>query len=155
MRLPGGDPDPLNSPLLRYSRANTVRQLEALHASEGGHQVTVEYLNPATGGPAIRTFSSEMTRLYPGARTPTTRTTGSSVWVVFSGSGRTVINETAYEWGPGDTFVVPSWAAVDHEANEEADLFVISDRPVLEAFRLFKRIEEPEQQSIGETFEPR
>ncbi len=151
----GGDPDPLNSPLLRYSRANTVRQLEALHASKGGHQVTVEYLNPATGGPAIRTFSSEMTRLYPGARTPTTRTTGSSVWVVFSGSGRTVINETAYEWGPGDTFVVPSWAAVDHEAHEEADLFVISDRPVLEAFRLFKRIEEPEQQSIGETFEPR
>jgi gentisate 1,2-dioxygenase len=36
----GGDPDPLNSPLLRYSRASTVRQLEALHASEGGHQVT-------------------------------------------------------------------------------------------------------------------
>jgi gentisate 1,2-dioxygenase len=151
----GGDPDPLNSPLLRYSRANTVRRLEALHASEGGHQVTVEYLNPATGGPAIRTFSSEMTRLYPGARTPTTRTTGSSVWVVFSGSGRTVINETAYEWGPGDTFVVPSWAAVDHEASEEADLFVISDRPVLEAFRLFKRIEEPEQQAVGETFVPR
>jgi gentisate 1,2-dioxygenase len=151
----GGDPDPLNSPLLRYSRANTVRQLEALHAAQGGHKVTVEYLNPATGGPAIRTFSSEMTRLYPGARTPTTRTTGSSVWVVFSGSGRTVINETVYEWGPGDTFVVPSWAAVDHEANEEADLFVISDRPVLEAFRLFKHIEEPEHQAVGETFEPR
>ncbi len=151
----GGDPDPLNSPLLRYSRANTVRQLEALHAVQGGHQVTVEYLNPATGGPAIRTFSSEMTRLYPGARTPTTRTTGSSVWVVFSGSGRSVINGTVFEWAPGDTFVIPSWAAADHEADEEADLFVISDRPVLEAFRLFKRIEEPEQQAVGETFEPR
>jgi gentisate 1,2-dioxygenase len=50
---------------------------------------------------------------------------------------------------------VPSWAAVDHEANEEADLFVISDRPVLEAFRLFRRIEEPEQQAVGETFVPR
>jgi gentisate 1,2-dioxygenase len=96
-----------------------------------------------------------MTRLYPGERTPTTRTTGSSVWVVFSGSGRTVINGTAYEWGPGDTFVIPSWAAADHEAFEEGDLFVISDRPVLEAFRIFRRLEEPEHQPVGDTFEPR
>ena len=41
--------------------------------ARGGHEATVEYLNPATGGPAIRTFASEMTRLFPGARTPTRR----------------------------------------------------------------------------------
>jgi gentisate 1,2-dioxygenase len=150
-----GDRDPLNSPLLRYSWKNTERQLEALHAANGGHQVTVEYLNPATGGPAIRTFSCEMTRLFPGARTPTTRTTGSSVWVVFDGSGRSVINGTVFEWGPGDVFVVPSWAATDHEADEQADLFVISDRPVLEAFRLFKHEELAEPQATNGTFEPR
>ena len=150
-----GEGDPLNSPLLRYSWANTERQLEALHAANGGHQVTVEYLNPATGGPAIRTFSSEMTRLFPGARTPTTRTTGSSVHVVFAGSGRSVINGTVFEWGPGDVFVVPSWAPTDHEADERADVFVISDRPVLEAFRLFRRDELAEQQAVTDTFEPR
>jgi gentisate 1,2-dioxygenase len=151
----GDDADPLNSPLLRYSWANTERQLEDMHERLGGNQVTVEYLNPATGGPAIRTFSSEMTRLFPGARTPTRRTTGSAVHVVFQGSGRSVIDGTVYEWGPGDVFVVPSWAAVDHEASEQSDHFVISDRPVLEAFRIFRREELPEHQAVGETSQPR
>jgi len=149
------DQDPLNSPLLRYSRESTERQLEALVRAQGGPMVTLEYLNPATGGPAIRTFSSEMTRLLPGTRTPTTRTTGSSVWVVFSGSGRSVIDGTVYEWGPGDVFVIPSWAAADHEADEQADLFAITDRPVLEAFRIYRRIELPEHQPAGERFQPR
>lgn len=33
-------------------------------------------------------------------------------------------------------FVTPSWAAVDHEADDDADLFVVSDRPALEALGL-------------------
>ena len=96
-----------------------------------------------------------MTRLLPGARTPTRRMTGSSVHVVFQGSGRTIMNGTVFEWGPGDIFVVPSWAAHDHEATEQADLFVLSDRPVLEAFRLYKREELPERQAVEGVFEPR
>jgi gentisate 1,2-dioxygenase len=151
----GEDRDPLNSPLLRYRWANTDRQLDELLASRGGNEATVEFLNTATGGPAIRTFASEMLRLLPGARTPTRRRTGSSIHVVFQGSGRTVMNGTVFEWGPGDIFVVPSWASVDHEALEQADHFVVSDRPVLEAFRLFKAEELPEQQAAGEVFEPR
>ena len=154
---PGRATTPIRSTRRCFATAgrNTERQLEAMHERLGGHQVTVEYLNPATGGPAIRTFSSEMTRLFPGARTPTRRTTGSSVHVVFQGSGRSVIDGTVFEWGPGDVFVVPSWAAVDHEASEQSDHFVISDRPVLEAFRLFRREELPEHQAVGETFQPR
>ena len=96
-----------------------------------------------------------MTRLLPGHRTPTRRTTGSSIHVVFNGSGRSVIDGAVFEWGPGDIFVVPSWAPVDHEANEQADHFVVNDRPVLEAFRLFKREELPAHQAVGATFEPR
>jgi gentisate 1,2-dioxygenase len=33
-------------------------------------------------------------------------------------------------------FVTPSWAAVDHQADDDADLFLLSDRPVLEALGL-------------------
>ncbi len=32
--------------------------------------------------------------------------------------------------------VVPSWCAIDHEAAETAQLFVLSDAPVIEALRL-------------------
>ena len=60
-----------------------------------------------------------MTRLFPTQRTPTRRKTGSSVYVVFRGSGHSVINGLRFDWGPGDIFVSPSWAAVDHEAVEE------------------------------------
>jgi gentisate 1,2-dioxygenase len=151
----GEDRDPLNSPLLRYSWANTERLLEQQLASKGGHETRVEYLNPATGGPAIRTFGCEMLRLLPGTRTPSRRQTGSQVHVVFQGAGRSVIDGKVYEWGPGDIFVIPSWACADHEASEQADHFVLNDRPVLEAFRLFKSDELAEHQAVGETFEPR
>ena len=65
------------------------------------------------------------------------------------------MNGTVFEWGPGDIFVVPSWASVDHAALEQADHFVVSDRPVIEAFRLFKAEQLPEQQAAGEVFQPR
>ena len=47
-----------------------------------------------------------------------------------------VINGVRFEWGPGDIIVTPFWASVDHEASERADLFAISDRPVLHVLHL-------------------
>lgn len=79
-----------------------------------------------------------MHRIYPGARTAGRRKTGSSIFVVFRGSGRTVIDGAVFDWGPGDVFVTPSWSAVDHLAHEPADLFSVSDRPVLEALHLYR-----------------
>jgi gentisate 1,2-dioxygenase len=144
---------PAHSPLLRYARDSVDRSLEAVHDSGGGTIATVEYRNPLTGGPAIPTFSCEMSRIYPGQRTATSRKTGSSVYVAFRGSGRTVINGEAFEWGPGDIFVTPSWSAVDHESSEVADLFHISDRPILQALHLYREQGEPEHQPVGATFE--
>jgi gentisate 1,2-dioxygenase len=142
---PAGEPPTPHSPLLRYAYAHTDEGLEALHEAEGGALVSLEYRNPITGGPAIPTFSSEMARVYPGERSPTQRKTGSSVYVVFRGSGRSVIDGQAFDWVPGDVFVAPSWAPVDHEATEVSDLFVISDRPVLEALHLYREESLPAQ----------
>ena len=61
---------------------------------------------------------------------------GSGIWVVFRGSGATVIDGRRFRWTMGDMFVAPSWAAVDHEADGDADLFLLSDGPVLEALGL-------------------
>jgi len=38
-------------------------------------------------------------------------------------------------------FVTPSWAAVDHEAADDADLFVVSDWPALAALGLARSAE--------------
>jgi gentisate 1,2-dioxygenase len=95
-----------------------------------------------------------MHRIYLGERTSTRHKTGSSVYVVFQGASCTVINGVSFEWGPGDIFVTPSWASVDHEASERADLFAISDRPVLQALHLYREDELAERQEISDTYVP-
>src|SRR6266516_2201959 len=142
-----------HSPLLRYRWEETERTLESLHQARGGPMISLEFVNPLTGGPAVSTFACEMHRIYPGERTPSRRKTGSSVYVVFQGSGRSVINGLLFEWGPGDIFVTPSWASVDHEANVRADLFAISDRPILQVLHLHREEELAERQEISGMFE--
>jgi len=141
-----------HSPLLRYRWQETERTLEALHRVRGGPMISLEFVNPLTGSPAVSTFACEMYRLYPGERTPSRRKTGSSVYVVFQGTGRSVINGVLFEWGPGDIFVTPSWASVDHEVSARADLFAISDRPVLQALHLYREEELAEHQKISGPF---
>jgi gentisate 1,2-dioxygenase len=145
---------PAHSPLLRYRWAETERTLDALHRARGGGVTSLEFVNPLTGGPAVTTFACEMHRLYPGTRTPTLRKTGSSVYIVFKGSGYSVINGVRFDWEPGDSFVTPSWASVDHQATEQADLFAVSDRPVLQSLHLYREEALPEHQEIGGTFVP-
>ena len=143
-----------HSPLLRYRWEETERTLEALHQARGDAMISLEFVNPLTGSPAVSTFACEMHRIYPGARTPSRRKTGSSIYVVFQGSGRSVVNGVLFEWGPGDVFVTPSWASVDHEANARADLFAVSDWPVLQALHLDREEELAEHQEIIGTFVP-
>lgn len=154
LREMGASSSPVHSPLLRYRWTETERTLESLHQARGGPMISLEFVNPLTGSPAVSTFACEMHRLYPGERTSSRRKTGSSVYIVFQGSGRLVINGVLFEWGPGDTFVIPSWASVDFEANVRADLFAISDRPVLQALHLYRDEEMAERQEIMGAFVP-
>ena len=147
--------NPSHSPLLRYAYTHINERLEQLHELNGGPQATVEYLNPATGGPVVSTLDCAMTRLYPGQRTQTTRKTGSSVYVVFRGSGQSVINGTRFDWDAGDVFVTPSWAAVDHLAQTQADLFILSDAPVLRALHIYRESADAEPQPSTAVFETR
>ncbi len=132
--LPAGVPAAgRHSPLLVYRWEHTAR---ALAAAAGRAEAGLRFTDPASGRDALPTMRCAMRRLAPGARTATTRTVGSSLIVVFSGCGQTVIDGLRLCWGPGDILAVPSWCAVDHEAAETADLFVLSDAPVIEALRL-------------------
>jgi gentisate 1,2-dioxygenase len=94
------------------------------------------------------TLRAEMHRVLAGHRTSTVRTTGSAIWVVYRGSGATVADGRRLRWGAGDMFVTPSWAAVDHEAADDADLFRLSDAPVLEALGLARSEKAGQQQDV-------
>jgi gentisate 1,2-dioxygenase len=146
---PDGVPAPAGrSPLSVYRRAHTDAALTDLAAHRpDAPSVGVTFTDPTTGRDVLATMRCRMERLRPGARTATTRTVGSSVRVAFSGRGTTTVGGETFAWGPGDMITVPSWAAVDHRADdsgpddgEPADVFVLSDAPVLEALRLDRHV---------------
>jgi gentisate 1,2-dioxygenase len=142
--LPAGDTavtveDPATgrfSRLLAYRWAAADEALSRLIESTGQREASVRYADPATGRDIMPTLRAELHRVLAGHRTQPVRTVGSAIWVVYRGSGATVIDGQCFRWTAGDMFVTPSWAAVDHQADDDADLFLLSDRPVLEALGL-------------------
>jgi gentisate 1,2-dioxygenase len=143
---------PGHSPLLVYRRADTDAALGALLEKSGGPMASLEFTDPTSGRPVMPTMACQMHRILPGERTLPTRRVGSSVLVVYQGTGATVINGTRFEWGGGDMLVVPSWAAVDHEASEPSDLFAISDAPILQALGLDREVALDLPQEVAATF---
>lgn len=141
-----------HSPLMVYRWQHTARALAEVSAAAGSGDVELRFVDPTSGRDALPTMRCAMRQLAAGFRTPTTRTVGSSIILVFSGHGRTVIDGTSYGWGPGDTLAVPSWCAIDHEAAETAQLFVLSDVPVIEALRLGRSEVLPEHQEVRGTW---
>ena len=153
---PLGEPtNPRHSPLFVYRYRDTDAALSALLRARGGPMASIEFVNPSTGGSALPTLGCEMHRLVAGERTPARRRVGSAVWVVFSGAGSSVINGERFDWERGDVFVTPSWAAVEHLAAEPADLFAVTDRPVLEALHLYREETLEGPQEVQHTFVPK
>ncbi len=141
-----------HSPRLAYRWADTDAALRGLLQERGGPMVSLEFCDPISGHPALPTMSCQMHRLAMGARTASVRRTGSSVFVVHSGAGVTVINGKRFPWKAGDIFVTPSWSTVDHEAYGPSDLFSISDAPVLRALGLHREETLETHQEITGTF---
>lgn len=144
-----------HSPLLVYRREDTDASLAALLEERGGPMVSMEFVNPLTGGPVMATLGCEMHRLVPGGRTSARRRVGSSIFVAYRGSGSSVIDGQCFEWEAGDLFAVPSWALVDHGAHEPSDLFSVTDAPVLRALGLDREERLPDHQAVVSTFRPR
>ena len=141
------------SPLLVYRWESVGPVLERL-AEDGAateHDgVAIEYVNPATGGHTLSTMSCWMTMVRPAERTKAHRHTYGSVYHVFRGHGRTLIDGQRFDWGHGDTFVVPPWSWHEHANDSDAEpayLFPINDLPALAAFDLNR--EEPLVENDG------
>jgi gentisate 1,2-dioxygenase len=75
-----------------------------------------------------------------GEKTRAKRVTGSSIFHVVQGKGRCSIEGKTFDWEKGDIIALPSWAQHDYACagGEDAILFSISDRPVLEALGFYR-----------------
>jgi gentisate 1,2-dioxygenase len=131
-----------HSPLMLYSFDQTMEALNALRSTEGSayEGIALEYSNPQTGGPVTPTISCRIQMLRKGEKLKPRRVTGSSVFHVVKGSGRSIINGKLFEWSKGDIISLPSWALHEHgnTGGEDAILFSINDRPVIEALGFYR-----------------
>ena len=136
-----------SSPLMAYRWAHTdaalTTQLElaveglAGTVVEPGH-AAVRFTNPTTGGDALTTMRTEMHRLAPGTTTRRSRTSASSVWQVFSGSGEVSLDGATRTVAHGDVIAVPSWTEFGLATDKELDLFTFSDAPIFEKLSLLR-----------------
>lgn len=129
------------TPLLSYpydrSRA-ALEQLRSHGPPDACHGIKMQYTNPATGGYPMPTIGAYIQWLPRGFTGRAYRCTDGTVYSVVEGRGKTRVGERVFEWGPKDTFVVPSWCRVVHEAEQEAVLFSFSDRPAQKALGLWR-----------------
>jgi gentisate 1,2-dioxygenase len=103
----------------RFSREDIVRRLDAVKADSDGFH-----------GPRVTLAAPEMP---PMALTNTRRyrTTANAIFHVTQGTGETTIGDKRFSWQPGDTLAAPGWYAINHLATSDAQLFVLSDEPLL------------------------
>jgi gentisate 1,2-dioxygenase len=132
-------------PLSTYKWADTERALENLAAVDADpfDDVALEFTNPHTGRPVMKSFSCWIQMLRPGVKTRAHRHTGSSVYLAFEGRGATVIDGVRFNWEQGDLFVIPSWSVHEHhngDPNSRALLFSVHDAPLLKALDKFRTL---------------
>lgn len=117
-------------PMMRYPWVRTEAALRemAKYAQEGVAEL--DYVNPETGADVLPTMGFTAMMLPGGeVHAPPLRSSSAAFHVV-KGRGRTTIDGETIEWGPKDTFSAPVFAAITHEAAEEAFLIRVHDRPL-------------------------
>ena len=129
------------SPVFNYPYARSRAALATLAADgvcDPAHGVRMRYINPVTGGWAMPTLGTFLQLLPRGFHGLPHRSTDGTVYCCVEGHGTLRIGDEAFDWGPRDVFVAPSWQPRTWTAKSEAVLFGYSDRPVQEALGLLR-----------------
>jgi len=127
-----------------YPFARTRESLLGISKSaiDAHHGFKLRFVNPATGHSPMPTMGTFAQRLPAGFSTRPYRSSDSSVHVCLEGGGRATIGrpgeETVFEFGERDIFVVPSWHALSLAARQDTIVFSFSDRPVQQVLGLWR-----------------
>jgi gentisate 1,2-dioxygenase len=134
-------PQSLSSPLFTYPYARSRETLEDLRrtgAPHDCHGIKMRFVNPASGAYPMPTIGAFMQLLPAGFRGAAYRQTDATIFVAVEGHGRTRVGGATFAWGPRDIFIAPSWAPISHEAQDDAVLFSLSDRPAQKALGMWR-----------------
>lgn len=118
----------------RFKRDAIAQRLDAVKPEVDGfygRRVTLEAASMPTIGLVVE-------RLNGGVQTRAYRTTANIVFHVMEGTGESQIGGEEFAWQRGDTFVAPCWNAISHKAQSDAQLFAMSDEPLLRFSKYYR-----------------
>lgn len=133
-----------SSPMYVY-RWEAMQAILDRHADWDGdpwEAISVEYIDPTTGGPVFKTITFFAQMLRPGERTLPLRQTASLLVAPFKGKGHSIVDGQRFDWEEFDTLAVPGGSWCEHVNGSDTEpcyLFVASDEPAQKAFALFRR----------------
>lgn len=128
--------------LYRWEEMRGILEQHTDHDGDPYEAISIEYVDPTTGGPVFKTMTFFAQMLRPGERTLPLQQTASLLVTPFSGVGYSVVEGKRFDWDLYDTLAVPggSWCEHVNNSNDEpVILFVASDEPALEAFGFYKK----------------
>lgn len=133
------------SPIFNYPYRKSRESLDTLARTrppDPWQAHKMKFINPVNGSWAMPTLSTWMQLIPKGFKCAPYRSTDGAIFTVVEGRGRSTIGGEAFDWGPHDIFVAPSWMAHTHQAFEDAVLFIYSDRVIQEKLDLWREAKE-------------
>ena len=119
---------------MRFAADDIQRRLDAAEADpEGYHGPRVQL-----EAPDMPTLGLYVMRLEAGQTMRSYRTNANISFAAMQGSGVTIIDGEEIHWNHGDIFVAPTWRWIEHRANQDAQLFSMTDAPLLEFAKYLK-----------------
>jgi gentisate 1,2-dioxygenase len=119
----------------RFTREDIHRRLDRETAdNEGFHGPRI-----TLAAPTMPTMLLLVERLPQGMRTRKQRSTTNRIFCCMEGAGESVIGDQTFAWRPGDAFIAPCWSWYEHHATSDAQLFELSDEPLMQFNRYYRR----------------
>ena len=124
--------------VVHYPYSEWRRSLSELLDGAEGNTVAMEFSDPTTGGPVLRTIAAFARIVKSQATVAPRKSTESQVFVVVEGAGTLTIDDQAVELAPRTVAVSPPWAQIKIETTEQTVLFSFSDRAAQRALGLWR-----------------
>jgi gentisate 1,2-dioxygenase len=118
----------------RFSRSSIQKELD--RAKPDAEQDSTARIS--LEAPQMPTMGLTVERQVTGSQTRKQRSTANRIFVVMQGAGSSAVGTRLIEWARGDTFVVPTWTHFSHSATSDAQLFCLSDEPLMRAFNYYR-----------------
>ncbi len=119
---------------MRFSDATIQHRLDrAVPDARGyfGRRIRLE-------APTMPTLGLTVERLEAGQKTRRWRTNANTSFCIMAGSGVSFIDGEKIAWGFGDIFIAPTWRWIEHHIDSDAQIFSMSDEPLLKWAQYYK-----------------